>query len=167
MQSERRCTQNPLEKKRKYLSCHFGSRPGAVVPSYVVAFSPQDPADISAMLKRPASSRISHSAVQKKPAIDRRCWSCVAGGFGNWSSVAQTNTNLSQPGCCLSCSSSRTCACGAFNDDREAAWCKACHQYLAKWCQKCNSTADLQSGLYVRCSQIAVLEATINKGIAL
>ena len=120
---------------------------------------------VALMLKRPASSHASPAAIGKKPAMQRKCWSCVVGGFGKWSSAAQSN--LDQRGCCGRCASHLACSCGDFNADRSADWCKACHQYLAKWCQKCNSTADLQSGLYVRCSQIAVLEATINKGIAL
>ena len=34
------------------------------------------------MLKRPASSHTLRAAILKKPAMERKCWSCIAGGFG-------------------------------------------------------------------------------------
>ena len=104
---------------------------------------------VALMLKRPASSHASPAAIGKKPAMQRKCWSCVGGGFGKWSSAAQSN--LDQQGGCGSCASHRTCSCGAFNEDRSANWCKACQQHLAKWCTKCNPTEKLEMQICSRC----------------
>ena len=101
------------------------------------------------MLKRPASSHTLRAAILKRPAMERKCWSCIAGGFLKWSSAAQSN--LDQRGCCGSCASNRTCMCGAFNEDRSAIWCTGCHQHLAKWCRKCETPGDLDSQLCGRC----------------
>ena len=107
------------------------------------------------MLKRPASSHTLRAAILKKPAMERKCWSCMAGGFGKWSSAAQSN--LDQRGCCGSCASNRTCMCGAFNEDRSAIWCTGCHQHLAKWCWKCEMPGDLDSQLCGQCRDRGVM----------
>ena len=108
----------------------------------------------SDMRKRPASSQVTLARIAKKPACNAQCWSCVAGGFGRYSSAARSN--LEKHGCCARCCSSRTCTCRRFLEDKEAGWCRECNQFLARWCKKCNSEDELQSGLCSRCAGLVV-----------
>lgn len=96
------------------------------------------------MRKRPASSHGDHT-----PSVDDKCWSCVAGGFGEFSNSAQNSYAFH--GCCRSCCSGRTC-CRKFNRETTLLWCSECQEYLAQWCSKCVDAAVLEKRLCRKCN---------------
>ena len=80
---------------------------------------------------------------------DKKCWSCVAGGFAAHSSVGRDDTC----NCCRACCTDRSCAaCHTFNDDLEAFWCSKCESRVALWCAACDGS-KLADGLCRHCSE--------------
>ena len=82
-------------------------------------------------------------------APDKKCWSCVAGGFAAYSSAGRDDTC----NCCRACCTDRSCTvCHTFNDDLQTPWCSKCENRIALWCAACNGS-KLGDGLCRHCSE--------------